>query len=69
MKKATLIFLFSIFFNTAIFAQPTQTPVLINGALRVEGNKIVNQNGAAPRLRGISFSWSLWQGRKYYHRF
>ncbi|MBS1526770.1 MAG: glycoside hydrolase family 5 protein, partial [Bacteroidetes bacterium] len=43
-----------------------QTPVAKNGALHVENGKIVNQNGVEPRLRGLSFSWSVWQGRKYY---
>jgi len=63
MKKATWIFLLSIF-CTAVFAQ---TPVAINGALRVENGQIVNQNGVPPQLRGISLSWSLWGGRKYYN--
>ena len=63
MKQAAGIFLF-ILFTTSLFAQ---TPVAINGALKVEGNKILNKNGIAPQLRGISFSWSLWQGRKYYN--
>jgi endoglucanase len=44
-----------------------QTPVEVNGALVVKGNKIVNKNGIAPQLRGISLSWSLWAGRKYYN--
>ncbi len=67
MKKVTGILLLSIVFNLALFAQSASTPVGINGALRVENNIIVNQNGAAPQLRGISFSWSLWAGRKYYN--
>ncbi len=67
MKKATCIVLISFLFTTALFAQSAQTPVMINGALRVVDGKIVNKNGAAPQLRGISFSWSLWQGRKYYN--
>jgi endoglucanase len=67
MKSLTWIFLFIIFINVSLFAQPAQTPVAINGALRVENNQLVNQNGVAPQLRGISFSWSLWQGRKYYN--
>jgi len=29
--------------------------------------QIVNKNGVPPQLRGISLSWSLWQGRKYYN--
>lgn len=62
--KTVAIFLLSVLFAISIFAQ---TPVALNGALTVEGGKIVNKNGAAPQLRGISFSWSLWQGRKYYN--
>ncbi len=44
----------------------SQTPVQKHGALRVEGNQIVDKNGQPPQLRGISFSWSIWGGRKYY---
>jgi endoglucanase len=44
-----------------------QTPVAVNGALTVKGNKIVNKNGVPPQLRGISLSWSLWAGEKYYN--
>ena len=66
MKKAIRIFLLSVL-TTPILAQTAQTPVAINGALRVENGRIVNQNGVPPQLRGISFSWSLWQGRKYYN--
>ncbi|AYL96888.1 glycoside hydrolase family 5 protein [Mucilaginibacter celer] len=44
-----------------------QTPVAVNGKLQVTGGKIVNSRGQAPQLRGLSFSWSLWQGRKYYN--
>jgi endoglucanase len=64
MKTISVIFLLSVFFTTALFAQ---TPVVLNGALTVQNGKIVNKNGIAPQLRGISFSWSLWQGRKYYN--
>jgi endoglucanase len=64
MKIIATLFLIAILFATSIFAQ---TPVGINGALTVERGKIVNKNGATPQLRGISFSWSLWQGRKYYN--
>lgn len=63
MKTVAVIFLISVLFTTALLAQ---TPVIKNGALTVQGGKIVNKNGTAPQLRGISFSWSLWQGRKYY---
>jgi endoglucanase len=67
MKKCTWIFLLSLIFNTAILAQTVQTPVAVNGALSVENGIIVNKNGIAPQLRGISFSWSIWGGRKYYN--
>lgn len=52
--------------TTATFAQ-NLSPVARNGALRVQYGKLVNQQGIAPQLRGISLSWSLWQGRKYYN--
>jgi endoglucanase len=64
MKKAILIVLLAM--GTATFAS-AQTPVAKNGALHVEGGQIVNQHGVPPQLRGISFSWSIWQGRKYYN--
>jgi endoglucanase len=67
MKKALSLLLFCVLFNDALFAQSAKTPLAINGALKVENGIIVNKNGLAPQLRGISFSWSLWQGRKYYN--
>lgn len=38
-----------------------------NGALKVAGGKILNSHGVAPQLRGISLSWSIWEGKKYYN--
>jgi endoglucanase len=67
MKAVSWLFFFSILYNTAAVAQTAPTAVAINGPLRVEDNKIVNQNHIAPQLRGIGFSWSIWQGRKYYN--
>ena len=49
------------------FAQIAATPLEKNGALTVKNSKIVNSTGIAPQLRGISFSWSIWQGQKYYN--
>src|ERR1700743_1006005 len=63
MTRLAGIVLLCVIFNTALMAQ---TPVSINGALRVENNIIVNKNGLAPQLRGISLSWSIWKGMKYY---
>jgi len=51
----------------AVVGQSRQTPVSKNGALRVERGIVVNSNGNPPQLRGISFSWSIWGGRKYYN--
>ncbi|HVS94331.1 MAG TPA: glycoside hydrolase family 5 protein [Mucilaginibacter sp.] len=64
MKRMLLLLMFSCGLTSALSAQ---TPVAKNGALRVENGKIVNQNGIEPQLRGLSFSWSVWQGRKYYN--
>ncbi|MGD9928412.1 MAG: glycoside hydrolase family 5 protein [Mangrovibacterium sp.] len=51
----------------AVGSLQSQTPVEKHGKLRIENGQIVNQNSEAPQLRGISFSWSLWQGQKYYN--
>jgi len=58
------IVLFLFFVNS--MAQQSR-PVDLNGALRIEKNQMVNKDGIAPQLRGISLSWSLWQGKKYYN--
>jgi endoglucanase len=42
------------------------TPVELNGKLSVKNGKMVNEYGLPPQLRGMSFSWSIWQGEKYY---
>ncbi len=54
--------------GSCLMAQQTKSPVELNGALRVEGNQMVNKDGLPPQLRGISLSWSLWQGKKYYNQ-
>lgn len=45
----------------------TPTPVSRHGALTIAGNRIIDQHGAPPQLRGVSFSWSIWGGQKYYN--
>jgi endoglucanase len=42
-------------------------PVDFHGPLRTERNIMVNKAGIPPQLRGLSLSWSLWAGRKYYN--
>jgi endoglucanase len=64
MKQIIFIILLVIGANATLHAQ---TPVEKNGALSVKGNQVVNQYGVPPELRGLSFSWSIWQGRKYYN--
>ncbi len=44
-----------------------RSPVQINGALQIKGNQMVNNAGISSQLRGISLSWSLWGGKKYYN--
>lgn len=62
--KIFIAILLSVAFSGPLSAQ---TPVVQNGKLKVEGGKLVNAHGVVPQLRGISFSWSIWQGRKYYN--
>lgn len=38
-----------------------------HGALRIENGKMLDHNGLQPQLRGISLSWSVWGGKKYYN--
>jgi endoglucanase len=66
MMRFLLIIPLVLAITTATFAQNI-SPVARNGALKVQDGKLVNQQGIAPQLRGISLSWSLWQGRKYYN--
>ena len=44
-----------------------QTPVSKHGQLKVQDGIMVNSKNEAPQLRGISLSWSIWGGRKYYN--
>lgn len=53
--------------GTCLMAQQPKSPVEVHGALRVEGNQMVDKSGLPPQLRGISLSWSIWQGKKYYN--
>ena len=44
-----------------------QSPVSRHGKLSVNNGIIINSKGVPPQLRGISMSWSIWQGQKYYN--
>jgi endoglucanase len=67
MKIFALLLLSGLAVSTVTFAQPKNSPVALNGALQVKGGKIVNKKGLPPQLRGVSFSWSLWAGQKYFN--
>lgn len=42
-------------------------PVDLHGQLRVQKDQMVNKDGIPPQLRGVSLSWSLWGGKKFYN--
>ena len=54
-------------FLLAFIAVPAaaETPVERHGQLRVEGNRIVDKNGAPVVLRGMSLFWSQWEPQFY----
>lgn len=53
--------------SASVFAQSKITPVANHGQLSVQSGKIIDKNGSPPELRGLSFSWSIWGGKKYYN--
>ena len=68
MLKKILVLTLALFFAIGqMTAQHANRPSDINGALKVEGNQMVNNAGIPPQLRGISLSWSVWGGKKYYN--
>ncbi|WP_254070768.1 glycoside hydrolase family 5 protein [Pedobacter sp. L105] len=64
--KKIAIFSLLCFACASAFAQ-NGNPVSLHGALSVENGKILDQHHIEPQLRGISLSWSVWAGRKYYN--
>ena len=67
MKKILLATIFSCLLGCSLLAVQPKRPVDVHGALRVKGNQMVDQSSRPPQLRGISLSWSLWDGKKYYN--
>jgi endoglucanase len=49
------------------FSAPTTVDRIVDvyGHLRVDGNRVVNQNGEPIALRGMSLFWSQWIGKYY----
>lgn len=67
LKKIFVLTVALFFVMGQMIAQHANRPSDINGALKVEGNQMVNNAGIPPQLRGISLSWSVWGGKKYYN--
>jgi len=66
MRIIVISMLFLFFLLTLVKAQQPD-PVQLHGQLKVQNGKILDQHNRAPQLRGISLSWSIWQGQKYYN--
>lgn len=68
-NKFSYILVIAFYFSTLFInltAQSTDSSIVdIYGQLRVEGNKIVNQDGEPIALRGMSLFWSQWMGQYY----
>jgi endoglucanase len=60
MKKIVL-FAVLLFIGMATYAGPVSK----HGQLKVEGTHLVDKNGQAITLRGVSFGWSCWYGKFY----
>jgi len=63
ISLAIVLLLWSITFCRA----QSLTAVSTHGALKVQDGKILDSHNKPPQLRGISLSWSVWGGRKYYN--
>jgi len=64
MKNNTRIIIFIITFLFPLIVSG-QTVVEKNGQLRVEGNRVVNQDGDVVSFAGMSLFWSQWGGKYY----
>jgi endoglucanase len=59
---ATLLICLSSFL---VFGQP-KSAIDIHGQLKVQNGRVLNKHNRPPQLRGISLSWSIWGGAKFY---
>lgn len=61
--------LITVLFMSAVFLATAQglTAVARHGKLQVKDGKILDASNAVAQLRGVSLSWSIWRGRKYYN--
>lgn len=65
MTKKIIFFLCAILIFSSLQAQQNQSPVKLNGQLKIEGTRLLNENDAAIQLKGMSLFWSQWQPQYY----
>jgi endoglucanase len=65
LKRLSVFGLMMIGILTA--SAQTKSFVAQHGALQVKNGQILDSHSLPPQLRGISLSWSIWAGRKYYN--
>jgi endoglucanase len=63
MKVKIILF----FLLLAALNSRARSPVEQHGLLTVNQNSILDKKGEIVQLRGISMSWSIWRGQKYYN--
>ena len=61
LKKVILYSIATLCIISSVDAAPPGSPVDRYGQLSVSGNRIVDQNGNAVQLRGMSLYWSQWR--------
>jgi endoglucanase len=69
LKKSVTAMIMGTLITSGCLSAKAQkhTPVAKHGQLKVQDGVMVNSKNEAPQLRGISLSWSVWGGRKYYN--
>lgn len=65
--KIPVLTVISFFCGFHLMAQLQERPINLHGALRVVENQMIDKAGLPPQLRGLSLSWSVWGGKKYYN--
>lgn len=67
IRQVLLAFMVISTTSIAVTKAQSQTPVAKHGQLKIHDGKLVNSRNEPPQLRGMSLSWSVWGGRKYYN--
>lgn len=66
-NRVSLVAVIALFLSLSNSSFAQNTIVEKHGQLKVQGNRIVDKNGTAVQLRGMSLYWSQWIG-KFYNR-